>query len=280
MRKLNKFLVFMLAVSLMVSLVGCGSTKNTTDNDLPTSNNTSQLRNQAVDGLPDGFPVEIPIYTGAKVIEADNFNGNNYTLLYRVTADYDEIIDYYTDAFGLDGSGAGEDETYYEGLEFGDILIKGLTIANTGDAVDVFITIQDNRQNISVEGYTGDEQDDSLGGMASDIMNYDTAEEVTLDSSYPQDAVPLPEDAKVIGCSMIPGSRSGFVDLIVPADAFDEAVSFYTEALGVTPQTSTTVVQQAAHFKGEADGIKFAVMVSHLLSEGNDTLIQITVDEK
>lgn len=267
------------ALVLLTGLVGCGSTSQTNQE---SSKNTPDQSVGAVAGLPQGFPAEIPIYTGAQLIEADGFNGNNYTLLYSVNADYDKIVDFYTDAFDLDGSGTVDGETYYEGLDFGEIFIKGLTIEDTGDAVNVYMTLQDNRQDIDVEGYSGSEESEEATGVAagSDIMTYDTAEEVSLDKKYPQDVVPLPESAKVIGCSMVPGTRSGFVDLILPGNDFNAAVSFYTDELGLTPKNSTTSVQEAASFKGEISGIKVTILVSHLLGGGHDTLVQITVNEK
>ncbi|MPN42690.1 hypothetical protein SDC9_190247 [bioreactor metagenome] len=153
----------------------------------------------------------------------------------------------------------------------------------TGDAVNVYMTLEDNGQDMNLEGYAGSEEmtDAAAAETAgSAIMTYDTAEEVTLDSSYPQDVVPLPSGAKVIGCSMVPGKASGFVDLVLPADSFDSTVTFYTDTLGLTPKTSTTAVQAAASFQGEIAGIKVSILVSNLLGGGHDTLVQITVDDK
>lgn len=267
------------ALVLLVGLVGCGTTSQTNEE---SSKSTFNKPSSAVAGLPQGFPAEMPIYSGAQVIEADNFNGNNYTILYSVQDDYDKIVAFYTDAFDLDGSGAGDGETYYAGVDFGDIFIKGLTIEDTGSDVNVYMTVEDNSQDIDVEGYSGSEDSEDANGEAagSDIMTYDTAEEVSLDKEYPKDVVPLPEGAKVISCSMVPGTRSGFVDLILPGKDFNAAVTFYTDELGLTPKNTTTSVQEAASFKGEISGIKFSILVSHLQGGGHDTLVQITVNEK
>ena len=278
---MKKFIVRCLAtlftIVLLAGLVGCGSESQTNHE---SSKNTLNQSGSAIAGLPQGFPAEIPIYTGAEVIEADNFNGNNYTILYSVNADYDKIVDLYTDAFDLDGSGTGDDGTFYEGLDFGDVFIKGLTIEDSGDAVNVYLTIQDNRQDTDLEGYSESEESEETIGVeaGSDVMTYDAAEEVSLDKNYPQDVVPLPEGAKVISCSMVSGTRSGFVDLILPGNDFNAAVNFYTDELGLTPKNSTTPVQEAASFKGEISGIKVVILISHLMGGGHDTLVQITTN--
>lgn len=124
-----------------------------------------------------------------------------------------------------------------------------------------------------------EEEDVSADSGSSSIINYDNAEEIALDESYPKDIVPIPEGAKVIGCSMVPGTRSGFIDLIMPADKYASAVSFYTEKLSSSPKITTNSVQEAASYKREISGIKATVLVSHLQAAGNDTLIQITVNE-
>lgn len=267
-----------------MGFAGCSKEK-TTQSDAMSPNVQIQKNEKVVSasgkniiaGLAPGFPAEIPFYDGATVIESDNFNGNNYTVIYNVTAAFADVLDYYLSAFALDESGAGNGVAYYEAFDFNNVFVKGLTIEDTGSGTTVFMVLEDTRQASSEEDDYGEDSD---GTIDSDITTYETAKEITLNSNYPQDAVPLPEGIKVIGCSMVPDSRSGFVDLIAPANAFDEVVSFYTSSLGVTPQTSATVVMQAAHFKGEIDDIKLSIMVSRLLTKGNDTLIQITVNEE
>ena len=270
-------LAALFAIVLIAGLVGCGSASQTKQD---SSKSTLNQSGSAVAGLPQGFPAEIPIYTDAQIIETDNFNGNNYTILYSANTDYDKIVDFYTDAFDLDGSGTGDDGTYYEGLDFGDVFIKGLTIEDTGDAVNVYMTIQDNRQDTDLEGYSESEESEETIGVeaGSDVMTYDAAEEVSLDKNYPQDVVPLPEGAKVISCSMVSGTRSGFVDLILPGSDFNDTVTFYADELQLIPKKSTTSVQEAASLKGEISGIKVVILVSHLMGGGHDTLVQITTN--
>lgn len=284
--KFGKWLALILVVAILTSLAGCGAEKKSVEGAeaaLKAENHDAGGMKNTVDGLPKNFPAEVPFYKGAKVIEADNFNGNNYTVVYSANADYNEIVAFYEDAFDLDSSDAGDGEAYYEGLDFGDVFIKGLTIEDAGDAVNVYMTLEDNSQGMEGKTYSGSEDlpDGYVDGTAgSDVMTYETAEEVSLDSGYPQNVVPIPDGAKIVDCSMVPGMQSGFLDLILPGEDFETTVMFYTDTLGLTPKISTTSVQEAASFKGEISGIKTAVLVSHLLGGGHDTLVQITVDEK
>ena len=270
-QRLNKWTAGLFALVLFLGLTACGSGDQ--PNTAKAPNQSSSQSSSAVAGLPEGFPKDIPFYTDAQVIEADNFNGNGYTVLYSVQAEYEAVVAFYLDAFHLDDSGLSEGVAYYEGFDFGNILINGLTIEESGDSVNVYMTLRDNaKDSIESEDYSDD-------SSSSATVTYQTAQEVTLSEKYPQDVVPVHPDAKVIGCSMVSGSRSGFVDLILPADDFEDAVSFYSDQLGLTPKNSTTTIQEAAAFKGEIDNYKVTVLISHLLSSGNDTLIQITVNE-
>ncbi len=290
-KMLQKSVGTVMAFVLIGGLAACGSSAQTTlsDKDTPMpqtqEGSASNQTSQTVAGLPDGFPKEVPIYADAQVIDADNFNGNHYMILYSVNEEFNKVADFYKDAFNLDDSGMGDGEAYYEGIDFGELLIQGLTVEDAQDEVNVYITLKDNRQESEVlQGEAVDESEeyyaDSSASANSDIVTYDNAQEVSLDDNYPQDVVPIHADAKVIGCSIVPGSSSGFVDLILPAASFDDAVAFYTSQLGLTPKDSTTVVQEAAEFKGEIDNYKVALLISHLQSDGNDTWVQITVNEK
>lgn len=283
-------LIFVLVLAM--ALTGCAAVSQKIKDDIvsqvdeqkvqeqQTSKPAVDLPTQTVAGLPEGFPKEIPLYTGAQVIDADNFNGNHYSVVYNVKADFDDVTGFYLDAFGLDNSGVDDGVAYYEGVEVGHVLVNGLTIEAAGDMVNVFLTVRDDSQDSLEDDEYFEEDDYDESGDDSDIVTFDTAEEVTLDKSYPQNIVPLHPDAKIIGCSMVPGTSSGFLDLLLPANAFGEAVDYYTDELGLMPKNSSTLVQEVAEFKGEIDNFKVEVFVSHLLSSGHDTFIQITVNEQ
>lgn len=279
MRKNIKLCVASLsALALLTGLSGCSAVKKQVTQEVlkktssaPIEQTTSEME------LPEGFPDEIPIYTGAEIIDADNFNENNYTLLYNVKEDYSNVAAFYVDAFSLDSSYVGESEAYFEGFDVGNIHIKGLTIEDSGDGINVFITLRNDGQETS---QNSNDSEDSEEYTDSDIMTYQTAKEVTLDSNYPSNIVPIYPDAKVIGCSIVPGTSSGFVDLLLPPDAFEDAVAYYTDELGLEAKSNSTTIQKAVQFKGEIDNHKVVVLISHLLSGGNDPFVQITVNEQ
>lgn len=96
-------------------------------------------------GMPDGFPASMPIYQGAVILEGEPYGDNGYTLVYQVGAAYQEVLAFYMQAIsGLDESGIGEDEAYFEGIDIdgGNVHIDGLTVSGFHDATQVFITLK------------------------------------------------------------------------------------------------------------------------------------------
>lgn len=229
-------------------------------------------------GLPADFPSEVPLYKGATVISEDRFNESRFSVTYSVDAAFSDVLNYYASVFDLDESYASEGEAYYEGIELGDILINGLTIEETSEGVNVFITLRDYR----LEGEGSEEESidqESDGGSASGLITYDSAEEVTLENAYPKELVPVYPDAKTIGSSMVPGTSSGFVDFILPTDAFEDAVAFYQAELGLEPKMGSSPIQKSAQFKGEVGNLKVVILISHLLDGKNDPYVQVTINE-
>ena len=99
----------------------------------------------SVSGLPDGFPSRMPLYQGAVILEGEPYGDNGYTLVYQVAAGYQDVLNFYMQAIpGLDESGIGEDEAYFEGMDIdgGNVHIDGLTISGFHDATQVFITLK------------------------------------------------------------------------------------------------------------------------------------------
>ena len=232
--------------------------------------------------IPDGFPNSIPIYHDAVIIDSSQFNGNGYSLLYHVTDTYDNVLNFYADSFDLDLSAAEEGGAYYEGIEYDNILINGLTIEEVDDGINVYITLRDYNQSEDMDVESDDdvyEEGTEDSTTESGVMRYESAEEVSLDSSYPQEIVPIYSNSKIIGSSMVPGTKSGFIDLILPNDAFEDAVDFYADQLGLKEERNSTTVQEAVRFKGTIDNYKVVVYISELKSDGNDPYVQITVNE-
>jgi len=243
---------------------------------------SEDLSQERLSGLPSNFPVELPIFNGAIIMEADNFNGNMFTILYQVEEDYQKIADFYMNQMNLDPNLFDEEFAYIEAIDYEDLYIKGLTIEKSDNNVNVFITFEDTRiDNSAVKNdWSDDENYDDDYSYDSDIITYDNAEIVMLDDNYPDDVVPIYKIAKVIGVSMVPNSRSGFIDLIAPADKFQECVEFYENALFLNAEESSTVIQQAAIIKGRVDNIDVVIYITKILADGNDTYIQITLNEQ
>jgi hypothetical protein len=96
-------------------------------------------------GLPDGFPASMPLYKGAVILEGEPYGDNGFTLVYQVAAGYQDVLNFYMQVIpGLDESGIGEDEAYFEGIDIdgGNVHIDGLTVSGFHDATQVFITLK------------------------------------------------------------------------------------------------------------------------------------------
>ena len=250
--------------------------------DQVTDGLSEDLTKERLSGLPSNFPVELPIFDGAIIMEADNFNGNMFTILYQVEEEYQEIADFYMNQMDLEPNLFEEEFAYIEAIDYEDLYIKGLTIEKSDENVNVFITFEDTRidNNAVKNDWSDDENYDDDYSYDSDIITYDNAESVMLDDNYPDDVVPIYEIAKVIGVSMVPNSKSGFIDLIAPSDRFQECVEFYENALLLNAEESSTVIQQASIIKGSVDNIDVVIYISKILADGNDTYIQITLNEQ
>ncbi|PKM93228.1 MAG: hypothetical protein CVU84_16950 [Firmicutes bacterium HGW-Firmicutes-1] len=226
--------------------------------------------------LPKGFPQEIPFYENAKVIDADTFGEDGFTVVYSVDAAYDNVVGFYMSSIEeMDESGIGEEESYFEGMDIDDIHINGLTITDAGNNTQVFITMRKYKTQSgddSEEEYV-EEEDESIE------ISYENAVEVPLDNKYPSDVVPIYPDAKIIECSLAP-SGSGFVDLVLPAYAYHSAVEFYNNELGLKAKNFTSDLMVSETFEGEVKGWKIVVRVAQLNTGNNDPAISITVNNK
>lgn len=274
---LVKWATLVITVAICMGFAGCSGEKTTQSGtvspDAQTQDNqktVSALGENNVVGLAPDFPVEIPFYDGAKVIESDNFNGNNYTVVYTVKSAFSDVLDFYLGEFSLDEYDSDSDSVYYEAFDYGDIFVKGLTIEGLGDGTTVYMTLEDTRQTSG-----GDEDySDNTGSVA---ITYEDSTEIELDTSFPTDIVPVAPGAMVIDCSMVPGVRSGFADFIMRAEDFDKAVEFYADALDIEPHELSDT---QASFDVVIDNVKVSMLISIYSELGSDTLIQITVDEQ
>ena len=295
-------LLLLIGFIMAVSLTGCGMIEdkvkeaagdliseamdNVGDNEEDSdSNEADDDKEESLDkagqleGLPSGFPVGFPFYKGAVIIDSDTFSGNHYTVMYMTDAAFSKVLDFYVYYYNLDASEASEEEAYYEGIEAGSLFINGLTIEDNGSGVNVFVTLED--QSGSDDEYAANEDNGSNSGdmIDSDLITYDNAEEVPLDSAYPSEEVPIYPEAKVLSCSLVPGKSTGFVELILPSEDFESAISYYTDTLSIEPKMIKTALMETAEFQGRAGEYKVSLLLSHLFTDGNDTYVQISISD-
>ena len=252
----------LVAILIIFCLSGC---TKATPSDTADSNDNIAVSSESAQKMP------VPIYSNAKILDESNFNTNNYTLLYTVDENYETLLNYYVNEFDLDIAYAGEDQAYYEGFSYGDVFIRGLTIESIDEGVNVYITYQTD----DVSMLDSNEEESS-----SSILSYTSASEVNLDDNYPEDEVPIYSKAKIIGCSLAP-SGSGFIDLILPSDQFDEGVAFYSDLSDFNIKLdSSTEYQKAVQIEGETAGYTVTILISQLAGTGNDPYVQITIVSK
>ena len=283
--KFKKLMVFTAIAVMSVSLLSaCGDKESGDNSKAAEGQNLSTVENGNLpDGLPDGFPSTVPFYENAEIIEADFYGEDGYTVVYSVNDSYENVVGFYmTNIDGMDESGIGDEEAYFEAVDIGKVHIKGLTIAAAGDQTQVYITLRDDSKGASASEESNEEEyyeEDEADEGSSAEMSYDAASEVELDSRYPSDIVPIYPDAKVIDCSIAP-SGSGFVELILPSGAYKDAVSFYKDQLGLKPKNSDSQMMKSELFKGDINGWHVSLQVAQLNADGNDPMVSITVDNR
>ncbi|WHH61340.1 hypothetical protein [Petroclostridium sp. X23] len=248
-----------------------------TVNDIKNS-----LQSNAVKGLPQGFPKSIPIYKNAEILEANAYGTDGYNVVYSVSEKYKKVVDFYmSNIKELDDSGVGEEESYFEGMDIGDIHINGLTITDAGDKTQVFITLRDYSKAQHNDGgddgsavvEAAEEEDET------ESIKYSEAVGVPLKKGYPEDVVPVYPKAKVIDCSMTPSGDGGFAELVLPPKSYKDAVSFYKEELGLNPEKFDSEVMSSETFNGEVKGWRVSVQVAELKFGDNDPSVSITIDK-
>ena len=160
-----------------------------------------------LEGIPDGFPTDaVPIYENPEIIDSSTFGEDGYSITYSVNDVYDNVVGFYmTNIEGLDESGIGDDESYFEGIDVGDVHINGITITDNGNKTTVFITLRNYK---SGSDNNIEENDEDVGEADSSLITYANAKEEKLDKKYPSDVVPIFPKAKVIGCSLVITSYS------------------------------------------------------------------------
>ncbi len=238
------------------------------------------LNGEMPSNLPKGFPKVVPFYKNAKVINADTYGEEGFTVVYDVDEAFEKVVAFYMNSIeGMDESGIGEEEAYFEGMDIGEVHINGLTISDTGEKTQVFITL--NNYGAESGDKSGEDSEDEYAEESDDAIRikYEEAKEVPLDKKYPSDIVPIYPDAKVIFCSVAP-SGSAVAELVLPADTYKAAVEFYKKELELTPEEFTSDIMVTETFSGTVKGWKVSVQIGLIKTGNNDPAIAITVNSQ
>lgn len=81
----------------------------------------------------------------------------------------------------------------------------------------------------------------------------------------------------LIECSLASGG-SGVVSLILPPGVYNDAVSFYTDELGLSLINFDSQLMKSETFEGDINEWHISVQVAQTKSGGNDPMVSITVD--
>jgi len=250
--------------------------------------NTDMLNDMAVasgggsvEGLPDGFPQSVPFFDGAQLIEADTYGDNGFTVVYAVNAPYESVVAFYMQTInGLDESGIGDDEAYFEGVDIeGGVHINGLTISDADGTTQVFITLKAGAGDAAVsDGAFADNSYDDEESEENEIIQADfgSVEGINLEDGYPEDVVPLYDAFKIIESSKAPSRDLYMLDGITPPDSYDDVVTFYSNALGISPESFDSQMMKTDDFSGEKDGWSYTVYVG-VMKAGGNVMINITM---
>ena len=225
-------------------------------------------------GLPSGFPPSVPIYPGAQILEAESYDNDGFTLVYQADDAYRTVVDFYVKSIpGLDKASIGDDESYFEGIDLdGSVRISGLTIMDMGDSTMVFLFVGD----YSHFGlYSDDDDYDDINETEGD---YASLVGGTLPEGYPKNVVPLFDTVKITASTRNPSETRFSVEGIAPPNSFEDAVAFYQNSIGGTPNILDTPSMRTAEFGSSKDGWSIRVTVADIYSSGN-TAIQISLSK-
>lgn len=162
---MKKLLTIGVVFMVIITLAACGANdsknsesgsqtvseeKSTQGNEENTANDTQEESDTTAvvtEGLPDGFPKSMAIYSNAQILEADTYGEHGYTVIYKVSASYDSVVSFYQKAFpGVEKEYEEPDECYFENFDIdgGKVHVNGLTITDDVDYTAVFITLKYN----------------------------------------------------------------------------------------------------------------------------------------
>lgn len=279
--------VLFVVALLTVSLMACGSNDDAakTSSDTVVNNGGGQAQtpteNQSnIEGLEAGFPKFIPLFEGATVIESSRFNDNHFTVLYNVDADYETVVKFYKEIYGIDDDVIGEADTYVEGISTGDVLIKGLTIESTSDGTNVYMTLA---YDGAISDEDASEEDDEYAeneDSSTPQISYDSVDAMSLPEEYQSEIVPVFEGAKLVDYSFAPNG-SGYATFILPNGTENEATAFYETAFGVEAAESEPNSMQPyyANLDATVNGWRISMAVAIQPSYCKEPMVTFTIDQ-
>jgi hypothetical protein len=239
------------------------------------------------DSVPDGFPDDFPVYDGADVVsgfrgEQDGEEG--FYVVWETDDSVEDVQAFYESAFE-DGPWTSEgtiesgSTVILSATHEEDQLIGGVTLAEVDGKTQIsaFVGDDSSGDSSSDDGSSdGDsssdngDEDESSGDGDSSGDSADLPDEADLNDNYPEDEIPLPDNARVTSSSSFSsgGNSSVFAEIYVEAPV-DEVAEYYESTLASAGYSES--------FKTESDGEVFLTYSKDTETfSGDSAIVNIT----
>lgn len=203
------------------------------------------------DDLPDDFPDDFPVYDGADL--QGSFQGEaegviGVTVSWTTGDDLQDVRDFYENELA-DGpwtstsSGEFGESAFWQATDDDESKVAYIQVAGSdGDDTTILATIGDNVDGATTGGDDdataddadsgSDDGDDSSGDDEGQQPAAELPDEVDLSDDFPQDRVPLPDDARITNSSSFSGGgTTTFVVELYSEDDVDTLVDFFSSEL-------------------------------------------------
>ena len=234
---MNRVLLTAVAAMLGATLLaacGGGSTKPVKTDNGNVSVNTSKK-------LPDNFPSDFPVYSGADVQGSVTGTQNGITgtvVTWQTDDSFDKVKSYYDDALKSGAwksttTGTAGDSAYWLAENSAGTKYGYLTVAKSGDATGIVATVGD-KDDASSGGSTSVADEDPTSPASSGASTpsaSDLPAEAKLPSDYPSDRVPIPSGARVTQATSTnaAGKKTYVIELYVKGSPESVANNFKSE---------------------------------------------------
>jgi len=224
-----------------VAAAGCGGGGSKTVN-IPGGGQVS-----VSDKLPDGWPSDYPVYSGAKVQGSTRSTAEGITgtsVIWETGDSVQKVTDFYTEAFKSgkwksSSNGQVNDSSYFAGENSDGSQVHYVTVSKgDGDKTTITAIVGDKPKDSSSssDGSDGasptDSSDDSSSSSDSSTPEPATLPaEVKISKDFPTDRVPFPSGARITSSSSFGGggSQTYSVELYVKDTPEKVADYFSTE---------------------------------------------------